>query len=73
MKYRRTLVCRYPKTDTQRWRRRRVLLFYGLGGGEEVGVGEICEPVGEEFAHVGDDPSRTTADIVGDDAASDGA
>ena len=32
------------------------LFFHGMGGGEEVGVGEICEAVGEELAHVRDDP-----------------
>ena len=33
----------------------RTLLLHRLGCWQEVGVGEVCEAVGEEFGHVGDD------------------
>ncbi len=49
------LVSRYAHYQAHRWMQKAGLFFRGLGGGEEVGVGEICEAVREEFAHVGDD------------------
>jgi hypothetical protein len=46
--------------------------FHSLSCGKEVPVREVHEAVWKEFTHVGNDLGRTTTDIVGDDAASDG-